>query len=270
MTLKARLEELESALPPRTAALRWLSEAHAFGSWPAYARWLVDQPRSAYPLNCVPAQARAAAAAATKGLPRKAAEDATRQALRDALFLVYLVFEVNSETTEAVGTETLRSVALSEGSPSILLEAELATHDPESYAGDYAERWAGRLALERAWLSHLYVAEDARILLERWYLDGRPSLFPELAAEWASLLNDAETLVRVSHRLTPDEPAEGRRRGGRCKPHELDLASLRASLRDRAEAEAIRLVDAARAETLNALGDHAGWIAITRRILGSG
>jgi hypothetical protein len=66
MTLKRRLDKLESALPARTAALRWMCEAHRFGSMVAYVDWLGGQPRSAFPLNLVPAQAIAAAAAATK------------------------------------------------------------------------------------------------------------------------------------------------------------------------------------------------------------
>ena len=268
MTLKQRFDRLEGGLSPRAATLLWLAEAHAFGSPSRYTAWLLDQPSSAYPLHRVPYQARAAAAAATKGLPSELTEEATRKAVRDARFLVNLIFGINLDTEEATRMEGLRSVALSEGMGAILLGADLATYDPIAGGTGHAQRWAGWLATGRSWLSQLYVAEDSRILLERRYLDGRPSLYPELAAEWASVLEHAETLVEVAHRLSVGEP--GRSRGSRrmARPKGLDLAALRAAAREGVEADAARLVDAARADTLRAMGDFDGAAAIVKRMLG--
>jgi hypothetical protein len=269
MTLKQRVDGLEGRLSPRAATLLWLTEAHAFGSSSRYTAWLVDQPSSAYPLNRVPYQAKAAAAAGTKGLPAELTEEATRKAVRDALFLVNLIFAINLQAEEATRFEGLRSVALSEGMGAITLGAELATYDPIAGGTGHAQRWADWLATARSWLSHLYVAEDARVLLERRYLDGRPSLFPELASEWASVLECAEALVGLAHRLSVDEPARSRGSMRMARPKGLDLAALRAAAQEGVEAEAARLVDAARADTLCAMGDFSGAAAIVKKSLGS-
>jgi hypothetical protein len=270
MTLERRVEKLESALSPRTATLHWLAEAHAFGSPRAYLDWLLDQPGSAWPLNRVPAMAAAAAMAAMRGQPRESVAEAVRAAVRDALFLVDLVLEINAEIEETEGLERVRRVALSYETEAICLAQELARFDPLSGGADHAERWADSLARARAWLSGLYVIEEARTLLERRYLDGQSCLFPELASGWTALLEDAEALVGLVHKVSLDEPAGGRRRMRRAQTKGLDLAALRASARERAEAAAARLVDTARAGALDSLGDRKGAIAIARRALRAG
>ena len=45
MTLAKRLTAIEGDnLTPQQAVILWMREAHEFGSWAAYARWLLDQP----------------------------------------------------------------------------------------------------------------------------------------------------------------------------------------------------------------------------------
>jgi hypothetical protein len=269
MTLKRRLMVLECALSPRMATLLWLHEAHAFGSLPAYLGWLVDQPRSAFPLNRVPALVAIATRAASKGRPPESVDEAVRAAVRDAMFLVHLVLEINSAAEETTCRERLRYVAVSYEMKAICLEQELTSFEPAAGGADYAERWADALARARTWLTELYVSEEARTLLERRYLDGQPSLFPDLASEWTSLLEDAEALVELVHKVDLDEPVGGRRPSRRAQPEGLDPEPLRASALERAEAAAARLVNAAGAGALDALGDRQGAIAIARRALRS-
>jgi hypothetical protein len=133
MTLKARVDKLEGALSPRAATLAWLHEAHAFGSIDAYADSPADQPVSAYPLDCVPARAAAAAAAAARGQPREVVAETRRKAGRDAVFLVKLVFEINAESETATQLGRLRDVTLTEQMRCLVLEEELATHDPTEF-----------------------------------------------------------------------------------------------------------------------------------------
>jgi PAS domain-containing protein len=248
MTLKRRLDKLESALPARTAALRWLAEAHRFGSIVAYVDWLGGQPRSDYPLNRVPAQAIAAAAAATKGLPPGYAADAREQALRDALFLVNLILGINAAAAEMVGTSAAELVLLAE--ETLALESEHAAPDPDGEAGghDWAERRTDWLARARAWLISLYVAEGAWTLLERRYLDGRPSVFPDRAADLALLREGAEDLFELA-------AMPRRKRGSTALAVRdgIDLDALHTSALDLAESEAARLVDTARADVVHAL-----------------
>jgi len=270
MTLARRVEKLESALSPRTATLRWLAEAHAFGSPRAYLDRLLDQPGSASPFHRVPAAAAAAATAANRGQPRESVAEAVRAAVRDALFLVHLALEINALFEETESFERVRRVALSYETEAICLAHELASFDPVAGGAGHAERWADSLARARAWLGELYVIEEARTLLERRYLDGQSCLFPELASGWAALLEDAEALVGLLHKVSLDEPAGDRRRTRRAQPNGLDLEALRASARERAEAAAARLVDTARAGALDSLGDREGAIAIARRALRAG
>ena len=57
MTLAKRLCELEDhGLTPQEAMILWMREAHGFGSYERYARWLIDQPDYVYPLIRMPAQ----------------------------------------------------------------------------------------------------------------------------------------------------------------------------------------------------------------------
>jgi hypothetical protein len=272
MTLARRVEKLESALSPRTATLRWLAEAHAAGSLSAYLDRLLDQPGSASPFHRVPAAAAAAATAAAataanRGQPRESVAEAVRAAVRDALFLVHLALEINALFEETIDLERVRRVALSNQTEVICLAQELASFDPAAGGADYSERWADSLAQARAWLSELYVMQEARTLLERRYLEGKPCLFPELASEWAALLEDAESLVGLLHKVSLDEPAGDRRTTRRTRPGSLDLEALRACALELAEAAAARLVDTARADALYGLGDREGAMAIARRAL---
>jgi hypothetical protein len=248
MTLKTRVAKLESALPARTAALRWMCEAHRFGSMVAYLDWLGGQPRSAYPLNRVPVQAIAAAAAATKGLPPEYAGEAHERALRDALFLVYLVLEIDVAAAEMVGTSAAELVLLAE--ETLALGSELAAPDPrgEDHGGNWAERRTNWLARAGSWLIRLYAAESAWTDLERRYLDGRPSVFPDRAADLALLREGAEDLFELA--------AMPRRKRGSTVPavrDGMDLDALRISALDVAASETARLVDTARAEVVHAL-----------------
>ena len=113
---------------------------------------------------------------------------------------------------------------------------------------DYAERWADWLARARAWLIRLYVAEGAWTLLERRYLDGRPSVFPDRVADLALLREGAEDLFELA--------ARPRRKRGRTVPavrDGIDLDALHTSALGLAESGAARLVGVARADVVHAL-----------------
>jgi len=115
-------------------------------------------------------------------------------------------------------------------------------------------------------MSVLYGAQEARLLLERRYLDGHASLFPELAEDWATLLERAEGLAGVIGLLSAIEghPAtQGRR--GRARSAGIDLDALRRASRTTAPAGAAYLVDTARCATVDLLGDARAAAAIVER-----
>jgi hypothetical protein len=271
MTAERRLAKLEGALSPKAATLLWLAEAHQFGSLPAYATWLIDQPISAAPLERVPTQARAGTVEALRGQPREVVREAVHHVVRDAIFGVELVLRVNSVAQETIGIEGLRYAVLFWEMRALSAEAELARRS-RSRAGRSAailvERWQEWCSATSALLTGIYANEEARAHLERRYLDGHAALFPDTAADWERLRERAEPLASLSGALPP-RPVGHRRaaRSAEIAPPGLDLDALRASARTQAPAVASRLVDEARTATLDVLGDTEGATSIMARRL---
>ena len=271
MTAERRLGKLEGALSPKAATLLWLEEAQQFPSLPAYVDWLIEQPISAAPLERVPAQARAAAVEALRGQPRAAVREAAHQAIRDAIFLVELVLRLNSVAEETVRIEGLRYAALFWEMRALAAEAELA-RGREHPDADHtiAERWQAWREGSTGLAAGLFLKEEARALLERRYLEGTPTLFPDLAADWLRLCEQAERLAGLGDLVdvTAATVDGARRRRGRAPGRpQIDLHQLRAAALEGAPDEAASLVDAARAAALDTLGDTDGVAAIAERRL---
>lgn len=262
MTAARRLAKLEGAVSPKAATLLWLAEAHRFRSLPAYVDWLIDQPISAAPLERVPEQARAAAVAATRGLPREVVREATHQAVRDAIFLVELVLRLNIVAGEATHLEGLRYAALFWEMRALTAEAELETGSAGPQGRRIiARRWVAWRDAVAGWLTNLYLAEETRLLLERRYLDGHSVLFPDLGRDWDTLRETGARLAALADAL----PALG---DGRSRSRRLqDLTPRRTSVADRAAAQAACLADTAREAALDLLGDTEGAVAIAERRL---
>jgi hypothetical protein len=269
VTAERRLAKLEGALSPKAATLLWLAEAHQFGSLPAYVDWLIDQPISAAPLERVPEQARTAAVEAMHGQPREAVQEAAHRAVRNAVFGVELVLRLNSVAEETIRIEGLRYAALFWEMRALSAEAELARRDRSRTDGsalNLAERWQAWCEGSTALLTGMCAAGEARLLLERRYLDGQPALFPDATDEWRRLRESAERLARLGGVLPP-APASRRRahRSGEVEPPDLDIDALRAAVRTQALVQAARLGDEARAATFDVVGDGAQANAIAAR-----
>ena len=271
MTDERRLAKLAGALSPKAATLLWLEEAHQFGSLPAYVDLLVDQPISAAQLERVPEQARAAAVEAMRWQHRDAMREAGRAAVLDAIFLVELVLRLNSVAEETIRIEGLRCAVFFWETRALTAEAELARRS-RSRAGRSASKLVERsqewCAATAALLTGIYTAEEARLLLERRYLDGHSTLFPEAVEDWARLRESAERLAGLGEALPPLMDGTARLRRSTEMGHpDLDLDALCAAARTQAPAVASRLVDQARAAALDVLGDTDGVTSIAARRL---
>jgi hypothetical protein len=261
MTAERRLAKLGGALSPKAATLVWLAEAHQFGSLPAYVDWLIDQPISVAPLERVPAQARAGAVEAMRGQPREVVREAAHQAVRDAIFLVELVLKLNVAVEEAIKIEGLRHAALFWEMRALSAEAELEAGSPGPRGRrTIARRWATWCAAVSGWLTDLYAADEARLLLERRYLDGLSVLFADLGQDWNTLRETAERLAGLGNSLPVVANGTSRRRGL------LHFTSRRPTVCSRADEYVACVVDTARAAALDLLGDQEGAAFIVQRL----
>jgi hypothetical protein len=91
-----RLDKVEAGLSPQQAVLRWLQQAHQFGTVRAYSRSLKDLPFERYPRCVIPKQVSEAVRGAMppKAKPQ-AVSRAERKAVREVAFLLFLVHECN-------------------------------------------------------------------------------------------------------------------------------------------------------------------------------
>ena len=202
-----------------------------------------------------------------RGQPREIVREAARGAVRDAIFLVELVLRLNSVAEETTRLLGLRCAALFWERRAISAEAQLETaRTPHGPSGGRTARWTAWRAAVARLIDRLYLAEEVRAHLERRYLEGSPTLFPDLAADWQALREQTDRLALLGD-VVPVTTARvdgTRRRRGRSQ---IDLHQLRAAALDRAPEKAAFLVDAARAAALDALGDTAGAATIVERRL---
>ena len=208
------------------------------------------------PLQRIGRRVEAAARAELRGQSPETIEKEVRKRLREALFLFELAQRINLETLETVEREQLRRAGIFYAMRCLELEAEIPEYRDFPYGGrSLAEHWGDCRAAVRAFVGSLYGLEEARLLAERRYLDGHPCLFPELAGQWETLLEGAEGLARV-YGLMAAEPGQVVKRGSKqARSGLLDLDAVRAAARAGAPARAAELVDEARCNAFDLLGD---------------
>jgi hypothetical protein len=192
--------------------------------------------------------------------------EAAHHAVRDATFLVELVLTVNVAAEDMIRIDSFQYAVLFWEVRAIGAKAQLARR-ARSRGGasglGIAEPWQEWREGSSGLVTGLYAAEEARLLLERRYLDGHPALLPDAITDWERLRDGAERLASLVNAQPP--LLVGRRRAPRSAEIEspgLDLDVLRSGARARAPAMAARLVGEARAATLDFLGDVSGAISV--------
>jgi hypothetical protein len=114
-------------------------------------------------------------------------------------------------------------------------------------------------------LSATYIEEEARLILERDYLDGHSSLFPDVEAAWAEARDMGERVARMAlflDQVNDDEPPQSLA--------ELDLRPHRTAVADTAARRAAYLADIARAKTLDMSHEEQRALQIMARHFGDG
>jgi hypothetical protein len=197
MTLKRRLDAVETSLSPTQLVLRWLAEAHAFGDIESYVASLLAKDPPVAPLDRLAREAVQWARTAMRGKRPEPVNAAVRSALRETVFRYELVLRIYVAAHELLDREALIDMALS------AQVALLVSKDEGSRRSDptYAERFATRRDLLAFRLGELHAADEARSIVEKRYLDGHDALFPDLTGAWGEQVRDTEALADAAVRL---------------------------------------------------------------------
>jgi hypothetical protein len=245
-----RLAKLEGALPPREAVLAWL------------ARRVVELPIEAAPLSVIGRRVEAAARDATKGQPRDAIEAAVHGAVRDAVFLFCLVFQVNAQALEVARVEGLRAGGVFFWMSALLggpRAEDLPAAEARVHADELAESWAiWRSVVDRLDVN-LRVEIEARATIEKKFFGGHDVLLADAATEWASHVDLIERLSGMGEAM--HVPRAKARRG---RPFGIEPGS---SIKTRTAARAETLADDARVRAYEVLGDRPRAVEIMERRL---
>ena len=195
MTADRRLKAMEESLSPTELVLRWLAEAHAYGSFDAYTRALLDQDSNDLPMDRLAREAQTSARTRSRGQPKEDVAAAVRKALVETIFRAQLVLRINALTQEFIDREVLIDGALS-------AHLGLAVH-----AGSGQPNDKGPIGLVPvrdllfARVTELHAFETARASVQRKHLDGATALFPAAVREWAEQRTRSETLAVTAFRI---------------------------------------------------------------------
>jgi hypothetical protein len=216
MTLKRRLDAVESALSPTGLVLRWLAEAHAYGDIEPYVASLVEQDPPLAPLDRLAREAVQGTRTAMRGKRPEVVAAAVRAALRETVFRFELVMRINVTAHELLDREALIDAAIS-------AHVALLTSEKPCPAKS-AERFAGLRDLLAFRVSELRAAQEARSIAEQRYLDGHAALFLDVAAAWDEQVKSTQLIADMVARLAeldgvpdaapPDPEALSRRIAG--------------------------------------------------------
>ena len=235
-----RLSKVEHSLTPKQAMLLWLEEAQQRESLQSYARWLKEQPDSAYPLSRLPRQVRQAVQEARKGQPREQITAAVQRAKRDVIFLFKLFMGVNARVLSARKEDALGYLWLLErlrrlwDAPRPRLRKDAATWR------EHALPLAGET----------YALATAIENVAQRYFGGLVPLFPAEAEGVAQATQAWDSLLEMySDQLYPLPPKQRQALG-------LTPEIARAGSRLLVSHDVEYLVAQAKAETLQLMGDY--------------
>ncbi len=196
MTVARRLAAVEESLSPTQCVLRWVNEAHAYGSLSAYIDATLDQDPDDFPANRLCREAERAARRPDRSRTAEQIEQAVRKARREALFRLELVLRINVTAHELLEKDQLlRAFAA----------AHLALLTSESQeapgAAMHRETLRPTLAVLLRWVTDFLAADQARAQAEQRYLESWPALFPDVRAAWDEQLRATQEVAAIAVRL---------------------------------------------------------------------
>lgn len=242
MTVARRLAAVEADLDPTQRVVAWLADIHAYDTFEAHTRMVLDGDPLDRPLDRLPREA-IAAVRARRHAPSAEADRAVREAVRGVVFRIHLVLRIIDVTDAALRQEAL-VLALLTAHVSLTLEAP----ERAAKAGIHLARHRD-LLFER--VVELLAMQEARCTVEARYLAGHPALFPATARRWGEQVHESQAMAVMTERLAELEGAEP-----------IDEARQLVPQPERIEACIGDLVEMARIKTLDDMGE--GHAAVER------
>ncbi len=237
VTAERRLEAIEASLTPTQSVLRWLNEAHAYGSLEAYVDATLDEKPDDFPVNRLCREAEHCARATVGSRSPEQINRAIRKACREAIFRFELVNRINVSAHELLEKEGLVRVAI------LALLALLAGETPKSGGEANREMLGQILELLYGRVAELEAAGRARTLAEQRYLDSSPVLFPDVRGAWDEQCQATKEAAAMAVRLAELDGID------LPEPSDAEAVSARAALL------LADLVEPAKAIALEKLGE---------------
>ena len=264
-----RLDTIEESLSPKQTMLLWMEQAHQYPSMYDYVMSLEGCPETAFPMYMLPSQVEKAVQSTMKGEPRHEVSGAIRSAVKDTIFLFHLHQQVNTKLMSEHDTNVYRFRWLSSELQKLLYEnlvSDVLSRDGKHRLARSKAKRSDDLALWKSsceeFLRGLYSMRDAIAFVSRKYFDGHEMLFSEVADGFNVTVKYLEELAEM---YNDEVMSMGRpnRRNGRL----IGSASLQAKCAKSSVAHFAYLVDMAKAEALDFMGDNRAAVELAERHL---
>ena len=193
-TAERRLSALEASLSPIDRVKGWLSDAHRYGTFEAYFEEILGAGIEGLPLDRLAREAKDAAEAQNRGLPRDDRDRAVRSAILATVFRFQLVLRI-VELTDRV----------QERAELVLLALTTALNLAIERNGKTSEGWPSLEVLRDmlfARVADLHALAEARSEVEAKYLAGQPALFPDGREAWDDLVHRSRSIAMTAWGLT--------------------------------------------------------------------
>jgi hypothetical protein len=197
------LTAIEAALTPTELVLRWLAEVHAYDSFDAYTRALLETDPDNLPMDRLAREAEECARARSRGRPREDVQAAVRKAVVGTLFRAQLVLQISVRTQEFLNREVLIHAAFS---AYIAMAVNPPRRRPRSgpVVGPTELRDA---CIAR--VNEMHAFEEARARVERTHLAGATALAPAAVREWDEQRTRTERLGLLAIRMAELDGIDG-------------------------------------------------------------
>lgn len=196
MIADRRIAKLESALTPTQLVLRWLDEAHGYGSFEACTAALLDVEPDDVPLSRLCREAKRSARAGVRTRALDDLDKAIGIALRETVFRFMLVLRIN-----VVAHDELEKEQIYQGGYPAHLALLAGASRGERGEESHRSWLTVTLQLVLGRLAALEAAEQARLIAEERYLDGRTALFPDAVDAWTASLQTTREMAAMALNL---------------------------------------------------------------------